>query len=157
MAPHLLPADLAASWPEKTDLVLQLHLHPSGKPEVEQSVLGIHLTDQKPGARLQMNVFSNNKIDIAPGEPDYEVRTSRTLNTETDHLRGLPAHAPDRPLRPGRGHAAGRDQGPLDLDHRLGLQLAVLLPVRRPGPPPGQTHLIYGISAQNPLEIPLIP
>jgi hypothetical protein len=22
---------------------------------------------------------------------------------------------------------------------------------------PGQTHLIYGISAQNPLEIPLVP
>jgi hypothetical protein len=83
MEPHLMPADLAASWPEKTDLVLQLHLHPSGKPEFEQSVLGIHLTDQKPAARLRMNVFSNDKIDIAPGQPDYEVRTSKTLSAET--------------------------------------------------------------------------
>lgn len=80
MDPHRLPADLAASWPEKTDLVLQLHLHPSGKPEVEQSVLGIHLTDEKPAARLQMSVFSSNKIDIAPGQSDHEVRVSKTLN-----------------------------------------------------------------------------
>jgi hypothetical protein len=84
MEPHLLPGDLASSWPEKTDLVLQLHLHPSGKPEVEQSVIGLHLTDQKPTARLQMTVFSNNKIDIAPGKSDYEVRASKTLNAETN-------------------------------------------------------------------------
>ena len=84
MEPHFLPAELAATWPEKADLVLQLHLHPSGKPEVEQSAIGIHLTDQEPSARLQMNVFSNNKIDIAPGEPHYEVRASKTLNAETN-------------------------------------------------------------------------
>ncbi len=83
MEPHLLPGDLAAAWPEKTDLVLQLHLHPSGMPEVEQSSLGVHLTDQKPTARLQLNVFSNNRIDIAPGRPDYELRTSKTLGAES--------------------------------------------------------------------------
>ncbi len=69
-------------WPEKADLVLQLHLHPSGKPEVEQSTIGIHLTDEKPESRLQMNVFSSNKIDIPPGKADYEVRASKTLNAE---------------------------------------------------------------------------
>lgn len=83
MEPHLLPGELASSWPEKTDLVLQLHLHPSGKPEAEQSTIGIHLTDEKPGARLQMTVLSNNKIDIAPGEPAHELRASKTLNSET--------------------------------------------------------------------------
>ena len=84
MEPHVLPGELAASWPEKSDLVLQLHLHPSGKPEVEQSTLGIHLTDQKPGSRLVLSTFSNNRIDIAPGEPDYELRASRTLNAEAN-------------------------------------------------------------------------
>ncbi len=83
MEPHWLPGDLASSWPDNTDLVLQLHLHPSGKPEVEQSVIGIHLTDQKPTASLKLNVFSNNKIDIPPNQPDYEVRASKTLSAET--------------------------------------------------------------------------
>ena len=82
MEPHLLDGNLAATWPDGSDLVLQLHLHPSGKPEVEQSVVGIYLTDQKPTARLAMSVYSNNKIDIAPGQADFEVRTSRTLNAE---------------------------------------------------------------------------
>ena len=84
MEPHPLPADLAARWPDKTDLVLQLHLHPSGKPEVEQSTLGILFTDKKPGSRLQMNVFSSNEIDIAPGKPDYELRASKTLRAEAN-------------------------------------------------------------------------
>ena len=82
MEPHAMPDDLASTWPDKTDLVLQLHLHPSGKPEVEQSAIGIHLTDRKPGARLQMNVFSSNRIDIEPGKPDYELKASRKLNAD---------------------------------------------------------------------------
>ncbi len=83
MEPHLLPSDLASSWTAGSDLVLQLHLHPSGRAEEEQSVVGIHLTDAKPSSRLQMNVFSNNRINIEPGKADYEVRTSRTLTAET--------------------------------------------------------------------------
>src|SRR5262249_31824397 len=75
---------LAAPWQEKPDLVLQLHLHPSGKPEVERSVIGVHLTDHKPGARLVMNAFSNDRIDIAPGTPDHEVRVSKTLNAAAE-------------------------------------------------------------------------
>ena len=73
MEPHPLPADLAAAWPEKTDLVLQLHLHPSGKPEVEQSCSASTSPTEKPAARLQMNAFSNKEIDIAPGS-----RTTRS-------------------------------------------------------------------------------
>jgi hypothetical protein len=83
MEPHFLPGDLATSWPAKTDMVLQLHLHPSGKPEVEQSLIGIHLTDQKPTASLRMSALSNDKIDIPPGKRDYEVRASQTLNAES--------------------------------------------------------------------------
>jgi hypothetical protein len=91
MEPHLLPEELASAWPEKTDLVLQLHLHPSGKTEVEQSSIGIHLTDQKPTASLKMIVLSNNKIDIPPGKPDYEIHASKTLNAETN-LFGIFPH-----------------------------------------------------------------
>jgi hypothetical protein len=80
MEPHVLPSELAATWPAETDLVLQLHLHPSGKPEVEQSTIGFHFTDQKPRARLQLQAFSSDEINIAPGEPNHEIRISRTLD-----------------------------------------------------------------------------
>ena len=90
MEPHALPGELAAPWPEKSDLVLQLHLHPVGKPEVERSTLGIHLTDQEPAARLVLNSFSNNQIEIDPGTPDYEVRASKTLKSETTLFGAFP-------------------------------------------------------------------
>lgn len=82
MEPHKLPAELASAWPENTDLVLQLHLHPSGKEEAEQSTLGFYLTDKKPSARLQMNAFSNNRIDIPAGDSNFQVQASKTLNAE---------------------------------------------------------------------------
>ncbi len=84
MEPSLLPDDLAARWPSNTDLVLQLHLHPSGKPEVEQSTLGIHLTDRKPRAGLKIIVLFNSQIDIPPGRADDEVRASKMLLSDTD-------------------------------------------------------------------------
>jgi hypothetical protein len=84
MAPQFLPDSLVAAWPEKTDLVLQLHLHPSGKPEVERSVIGLYLTDKKPSARLRMEALSYYKIDIPPGATEHEVRDSRTLEQAID-------------------------------------------------------------------------
>ena len=34
------------AWPKGADLVLQLHLHPSGKAETEQSTIGVAFTDE---------------------------------------------------------------------------------------------------------------
>ena len=48
MDPRPLPEGFAMRWPKGTDLVLQLHLHPSGKPEVEQSTIGLYFTDEPP-------------------------------------------------------------------------------------------------------------
>ena len=84
MEPSRLPDDLAARWPSHTDLILQLHLHPSGKPEVEQSTLGIHLTDRKPRAGLRIIVLFNSQIDIPPGRAHDEVRASKMLLADTD-------------------------------------------------------------------------
>ncbi len=101
MEPHFLPGDLAAKWPESTDMVLQLHLHPSGKLEAEQSAIGIYLTEQKPASRLRMEAVSNDRIDIPPGKSDYEITASETLDSDATlfgifphmHLIGRSVHA----------------------------------------------------------------
>jgi hypothetical protein len=74
-----LPEGLGAAWPNGADLVLQLHLHPSGKPETEQSTIGFHFTDQPPRSRLQMTIVANNHVDIPPGASDHVIEASRTL------------------------------------------------------------------------------
>jgi hypothetical protein len=46
--PEKLPEDLAYYLPKEADLVLSMHYHPSGKPERDQSSVGLYFTDQKP-------------------------------------------------------------------------------------------------------------
>jgi hypothetical protein len=53
------------------DFVLQLHLHPSGKPEREQSTIGFHLTDEPPQRSMADLLLNDMKIDIPPGERSY--------------------------------------------------------------------------------------
>jgi mono/diheme cytochrome c family protein len=112
MMPRALPEGFAAEWPEGADLVLQLHLHPSGKPETEQSSIGFHLTDEKPRGRLRLMVLSNSKVDIPPDAPNHLVTASKTIADDVAvfgvfphmHLIGRTVHVtarlPDGTSRP---------------------------------------------------------
>ena len=44
--PNFLPDDLAMALPQGSDIVMQTHFHPSGKPEVEQAELALYLVRQ---------------------------------------------------------------------------------------------------------------
>jgi hypothetical protein len=88
--PRPLPDGFAGTWPAGSDLVLQLHLHPSGKTESEQSAIGLHLTDEKPQHRLNLFVVSNNKLDIPPGESNYTINAVRALKEPVDVLGIFP-------------------------------------------------------------------
>jgi hypothetical protein len=79
MEPLPLPDGFAADWPKGRDFLLQLHLHPSGRPESERSSIGLYLTDQKPRGRLRPMPLANNKIDIAPGDSKFTLQKSITL------------------------------------------------------------------------------
>lgn len=88
---HFLPDDYAMALPKQSDLVLAMHFHPSGKPEVEQSTVGLYLADAPPArdlANLQVPAAfgAGMKIDIPPGEAGYLVRDSFTLPVDVDAL-----------------------------------------------------------------------
>ena len=71
----------------KTDLVLQLHMHPSGKPELVQPTIGFYFTDQAPTNspfRIGMRCFS---LDIPTGASNYAVEESYTLPVSVTLLR----------------------------------------------------------------------
>jgi hypothetical protein len=73
------PDGLSVPWTAGADLVLQLHLHPSGKFEVEQSSIGIFLTDQPPKRSMADILLIDTDIDIAPGEKQFKTRAEVTL------------------------------------------------------------------------------
>ncbi len=51
--PNKLPGDLARLLPAHSNIVMQTHFHPTGKPEVEQGELAIYFTNTAPAHRLQ--------------------------------------------------------------------------------------------------------
>lgn len=99
-APAFSPPGLAWVLDKNTDLVLQLHLHPSGKPERVQPEVAFYFTDQAPtnvAYRIRLESF---KMDIPPGASDYRVEQSYILPVDVTLLRILPhAHYLGKELR----------------------------------------------------------
>lgn len=77
--PAPLPDGLSFPWQKGAGLMLQLHLHPSGKPESEQSTVGLYLTDQPPRRSMADLALIARKIDIPAGEKEYRSRDEFTL------------------------------------------------------------------------------
>jgi len=95
--PHFYPDGLALQVPKGSDLVVQYHFHPTGKPEAEKSLIGLYFAKKAPDrtlTRIQMpphySLFSG--LDIAAGEKDFVIRDSYTLPIAVDGV-GIGAHA----------------------------------------------------------------
>lgn len=88
--PVPLPERLSMPWPDKADLVLQLHLHPSGKPETEQSSIGFHFTDAPPERSLLDVGLIDRKIDIPPGEQAFRTQDSCELPIDMEAISIFP-------------------------------------------------------------------
>jgi tetratricopeptide (TPR) repeat protein len=78
--------DIAWRLDPYTDLVLQLHLRPTGKPEPVQVALGLHFAERAPTRHpLTIRVWSRD-IDIPAGERSYLVEESYTLPVAVEVL-----------------------------------------------------------------------
>jgi hypothetical protein len=92
-APGQLPSKpvpgYAITLRKGSDLVLQIHYHPSGKPAEDQSSLGLFFTDPPTKGRTVVLV-GTNKIDIPPGDSHYVVRASVTMPADGAVLRITP-------------------------------------------------------------------
>jgi hypothetical protein len=74
-----------------TDIVVQIHYHPSGKPEEDQSSLGLKFSGPPTKGRAGI-VLSNRRIAIPAGDPHYVVKTGVTLPRDVD-VFGITPHA----------------------------------------------------------------
>ncbi len=152
--PRPLPPGYAMEWPTESDLVLQLHLHPSGKPEFEQSSVGLHLTSEKPHGKLKSMVMLDKNVDIKAGDGNYEVDKSMTLKAPVDvygifphmHLLGhtvkVTATLPDGSSRP--MIAIG------DWDFNWQNYYQYAMPFRLPAGTRLEAHWSFDNSASNP-------
>jgi hypothetical protein len=90
--PSFTPDGLAWALEKNTDLVVQLHLHPTGKPESVQPTVGFYFTDRPPtnaAFRINLNPLI---IDIPAGAKEYSIEDSYTLPVDVE-LIGIKPHA----------------------------------------------------------------
>ncbi len=71
--PRRLPEGTGMYLAQGSDLVLQLHYHPDGKEEIDQSSLGIYFTHKGATTIVGGVTVRSRSIDIPPGESHYEV------------------------------------------------------------------------------------
>jgi hypothetical protein len=82
--PFILPDGLAWSVDTGTDLVMMLHLRPSGRPESVRASVGLYFTDEPPSKMPVMLRLNRGDLDIAPGISDYTATRTFTLPVDVD-------------------------------------------------------------------------
>jgi len=75
-----------------TDLVLQLHLIPSGKPEVVNPIVGLYFAEGPPAGSPMylLRLDADHAIDIPPGAKDFVVTDSLELPVDVEVLAVYP-------------------------------------------------------------------
>ncbi len=102
LAPLVSP-ELAWQLDPGTDLVLQLHMLPSGTKERVQPSIGIYFSDQRPTRTPSILRLGSQGIDIPPGEANHVITDFYTLPVDVQVLAVQP-HAHYR-LRDAQGLA----------------------------------------------------
>jgi hypothetical protein len=95
--PRWLPNEMGRYLKQGSDLVMEVHYHPSGKEEVDQSSIGIYYVDKpiqqslsEPRKLVRAIWMANYEIDIAPGQSDFRRETSYTLPKEVTMVGIVP-------------------------------------------------------------------
>ena len=86
------PADLAWKIEPGSDLVLHLHLLPSGKPEQVDAALALHFAERPPTREPFLLRLGSKTIDIAAGERAYTIDDAYRLPVDVEAL-GIYPHA----------------------------------------------------------------
>ena len=90
------------AWPLEpgSDLVVQLHLQPSGAAEQVLPEIGFFFSDRPPSRTPTILRLGSQGIEIPPGEPRYVIRDAFTLPVDVDLLALQPhAHYRAREIR----------------------------------------------------------
>lgn len=89
--PYEEPDGMALRLDKGTDLVLNTHLQPSGKPEVIQPSIGLYFTD-RPATKVPMLLQLENdlKLNIPAGDKSFPVSDDFTLPVDVDLLAIYP-------------------------------------------------------------------
>jgi hypothetical protein len=96
--PAHLPKGVGIRVPARADVVIQVHYHPTGKPEVDRTRLGLYFARGPIKQAVHWNQVSNSEFRLPPGDANIEVEGSWFV----------PAHVEALAISP-HMHLLGRD------------------------------------------------
>ena len=89
--PRFFREDTAIKLPKGADFVLQMHYHPNGKEDTDQTVVGLYFTDKKPERHGGGALLGSLYFEVPPGEKAFKVTDSFTLPVGAE-VRSIWAH-----------------------------------------------------------------
>jgi Flp pilus assembly protein TadD/mono/diheme cytochrome c family protein len=90
MTPLMEPSDMAWRLEKGSDLIVQLHMIPSGKPEAVRPAVAFFFTETPPTRRSIDVRLGSKTIDIPAGESSYPIEDTYTLPVDVDVLSIYP-------------------------------------------------------------------
>jgi len=91
--PSVEPAGMTWRLDPGTDLILNAHLQPSGKPEIIEPILGIYFSEEAPKFfPMLLQLEHDGALDIPPGGKDFVVTDEYPVPVDLDVL-GVYPHA----------------------------------------------------------------
>jgi hypothetical protein len=155
--PYVEPEGMALRLDKGTDLILNTHLQPSGKPETIQPSIGLYFTPH-PATKFPMLLQLENdaKLDIPAGEKNFAVSDEFILPVDVDLLAIYPhAHYLGKDLQAFATTPDGVRQTLIHIPHwDLNWQAVYRYaePVRLPKGTQISLRYVYDNSAENPLN-----
>ena len=88
--PVHLPEGMGRLLPKGADVILQIHYHPSGKPEVDRTQVGLYFARRPVKQTLQWVGVTTKEINLPAGQPRIEVRAKWTVPVDVQVLSIVP-------------------------------------------------------------------
>jgi Tfp pilus assembly protein PilF len=155
--PYVEPEGMELRLDKGTDLILNTHLQPSGKPEIIQPSIGLYFS-QRPATKLPMLLQLENdaKLDIPAGEKNFVVTDEFTLPVDVELLAIYPhAHYLGKDVQAFAALPNGTKKTLIHIPHwNLNWQAVYRYeePVVLPKGTVVSLHYIYDNSEENPLN-----
>jgi Tfp pilus assembly protein PilF len=155
--PYVEPEGMALRLDKGTDLVLNTHLQPSGKPEVIQPSIGLYFTPHAATKVPMLLQLENDlKLDIPAGQKDFLVTDQFTLPIDVELLAIYPhAHYLGKDMQAHATLPDGTTETLIHIPHwNLNWQAVYRYaePVRLPKGTKVSLRYVYDNSEENPLN-----
>jgi mono/diheme cytochrome c family protein len=149
-----LPDDVGRAVRKGSDLIIQEHLHPSGKEEREQSMLGLYFAKTPPAKVTNAFPKIAGPINIPAGERKYEVNDTFTVPIDVTLIGITPhAHLLCKEIKVDANFLDGSSRPLIWIKHWDWNWQDLYLyqePVRVPAGTKIVSHYVYDNSAENP-------